>query len=143
MEIDKEKHIRYIFEKNEVIMFSEGAYSDYCCKNIFLVLKTFDIRTIMKNCKCGNYKKRYSWDKNSECKYCYNGEDSNFCVRKLAEAEANGYIKELNYVEIWEDYGYQLNTINEPKPFNHNAISGGSIKERNAENELKEIKNYE
>lgn len=137
MEIDKEKHMRYIFEKDEVIMFSEGEYSDYRCKNIFLVLKTFDIRTVMKNCKCKDFQKRSSWTR-SECMYCYNDKYNNFCVRKLAKAEANGFIKELNYVEIWENFNCQLTTINRPQPFNSVIISGGSIKERNS---FKEIEN--
>ena len=130
MKIDKTQ--RYIFEKDEIIMFSEGVYSNYRCKNIFQVLKTFDIRTIMKNCKCSSYKKRYPWDNDSECKYCYNGEDNRFCIRKLAEAEANGFIKELNYVEIWEDPldVCEWEIIEKPEKFDSDFISGGTIKER-------------
>ena len=132
MEINKTQ--RYIFEKGEIIMFSEGEYSSYHCKNIFQVLKTFDIRTVMKNCKCNKYEKRYPWDRtSSECKYCYNDEDTRFCIKKLAEAEANGFIKELNYVEIWEDpfeEDDECVMIEKPEKWNPDFIRGGTIKER-------------
>lgn len=132
MEINKTQ--RYIFEKGEVIMFSEGIYSDYHCKNIFQVLKTFDIRTVMKNCKCNKFKKRFPWNSGTsfECRYCYDDENTKFCIKKLAEAEANGFIKELNYIEIWED-PLEVNEweiTEKPKKFNPNFISGGTIKER-------------
>ena len=127
MEINKTQ--RYIFEKGEIIMFSEGEYSCYHCKNIFQVLKTFDIRTVMKNCKCKDFQKRYNWMSDSECKYCYNDEDTRFCIKKLAEAEANGFIKELNYVEIWEEEDEWVMT-ERPKKLNPDFIRGGTIKER-------------